>query len=59
MNMGNKKDLTKDQILDQSRKERIQRDITRKEYEAATKIQKQLRSFSSNKNLVVQIFGDQ
>ena len=27
--------------------------VTRKEYEAAAKIQKQLRSFSSNKNLIV------
>jgi protein-arginine kinase activator protein McsA len=51
--MGNKKDQTKDQILEQSRKERIQRDVARKEYEAAAKIQKQLRSFSSNKNLIV------
>ena len=30
VNMGNKKDLTKDQLLAQNKKERIQRDIVRK-----------------------------
>ena len=59
VNMGNKKDLTKDQILEQSRKERINREIARKQYEAAARIQKQLRLYTSNKNMVNQIFGDQ
>lgn len=38
VNMGNKKDLTKEQILQQSRKERAHREVVRKQSEAATMI---------------------
>ena len=51
VNMGNKKDLTKEQILQQSRKERAQREVVRKQSEAATMIQKVLRAFRANQRM--------
>jgi len=58
VNMGNKKDLTKDQLLAQNRKERLQREVARKEGDAATVVQKFLRSYVSNKKLVKQCLYD-
>jgi hypothetical protein len=51
VNMGNKKDLTKDQLLAQNKKERIQRDIVRKQSEAANMVQRYLRAYKSNQKL--------
>ena len=51
VNMGNKKDLTKDQLLAQNKKERIQRDIVRKQSEAANMCQRYLRAYKSNQKL--------
>lgn len=58
VNMGNKKDLTKDQLLAQNRKERNQREIARKQADATVIIQKYVRSYKSNCCLSNQIFGD-
>lgn len=57
--MGNKKDLTKEQLLKQSRKERAQREIARKQSEAATMIQKMLRSYKANQKMEAEIIGNQ
>ena len=58
VNMGRKKDLTKDQLIAQNRKERFIREIARKEADAATLVQRYLRSFKSNEKLARSIFGE-
>ena len=49
VNMGNKKDLTKDQLLARNKQERAQREVVRREETAAIMVQKHLRSYRSNK----------
>ena len=61
VNMGssnNKKQLTKEQLLAQNKKERIQREIIRNQSNAATMVQKYLRSYKSNQDLTKSILGD-
>lgn len=58
VNMGNKKDLTKEQLLQQSRKERAQREIVRKQSEAATMIQKILRAYKANQKMEADVIGN-
>ena len=58
VNMGNKKDLTKEQLLAQNKREREQRDIIRKQSEAASIVQKYLRGSISNRRLCNQILRD-
>ena len=48
---GGKKALTKDELIAQSRKERLERDVVRKQSDAANLIQKIIRSHLTNKHL--------
>lgn len=57
--MGTKKDLTKEQLLAQSRKERAQREIVRKQSEAATMVQKMLRAYKANQKMEAEIISNQ
>ena len=58
VNMGHKKELTKDQLLAKYKEEGIKREIERKQAEAAKTFTKYYRSFKSNKTLANQIFND-
>ena len=59
VNMGNsKKQLTKEELLAQNKKERIQREIVRKQSDAANMVQKHLRSYKFNQALTKSIFED-
>ena len=59
VNMGNKKqEMTKDQLLKQNREERTIREKARREANAATMIQKYMRSHKSNNKLWTSIIGD-
>lgn len=46
--MGNKKDLTRDQLVAINREERFEREIVRKQSDAANIVQKFTRSYISN-----------
>jgi hypothetical protein len=58
VNMGNKKDLTKEQLLKENREQRQVREKARREGNAATLIQKYLRSYKSNKDIALSILED-
>jgi len=51
VNMGRKTDMTRQQLLEQNRKERGERELVRKNATAAIMTQKVLRSHVSNKGL--------
>ena len=46
--MGSKKDMTKEQLLAINKKERFEREIVRKQSDAANIVQKFVRSYMSN-----------
>ena len=50
--------MTREQLLAQNKQERVEREIARNNSNAATQIQKILRSYLSNKHLEAKIFGD-
>ena len=58
VNMGNKRTLTKEQLLAKNKEDRLTREVVRKEADSSTLIQKYLRSHVSNKKLAASIFGD-
>ena len=51
MARGGNRAMTKEELIAQSRKERMEREVVRKKYDAATNIQKSIRSYLSNKHL--------
>ena len=56
VNMGTKKDITKEQLVANNRKERTQREIIRKQSDAAMMIQKMLRGYKANQILEDDVF---
>ena len=58
VNMGRKTDMTRQQLLEQNRKERVERETVRRNAAAATMTQKVMKSHVSNKQLTKSIFKD-
>ena len=58
VNMGRKTDMTRQQLLEQNRKERVERETVRRNAAAATMTQKVMKSHVSNKHLTKSIFKD-
>ena len=55
VNMGNKKQLTKEELLAKNKQERRERGIERQKTETVTLIQKFMRAYLANKKMVNQI----
>jgi hypothetical protein len=56
--MGNKRDLTKQQLIERNREERANRMTIRKQSEAAIMIQKMLRGYKANQKMEAEGIGN-